>query len=326
MKQFFFIALLLLPQYFFAQTPEKAGLKQYLIPDAGDTIHFYIYQPDSSAKTKVFLYLQGTGTYPMINADDSGQCCYNNYPKPLMKGFPKEYAFVYINKVGLPYYAKSRQLKVTQRFTERNNVADRAEVANKVLNYVVEKIYPKATVIAVLGHSEGTHVLARLASLNYRITHVCFASGSGHSHLYDEVQLIRSSVDKGERTPIEAEARLKKLYMGIDSVLQSPMATDKFFWGDTYKWWYEEISRPPIDDLLRLSIPVLLTAGSRDDKVPVEGSDYINTEFVRRRKNNLTYKVYLNCDHSYVETLPTGEKKDRWNELFTDFLQFIATH
>jgi dipeptidyl aminopeptidase/acylaminoacyl peptidase len=133
-------------------------------------------------------------------------------------------------------------------------------------------------------------------------------------------------MNKGELTANEAETELRELYAGVDSVLKSPDATNKYFKGDTYKWWYYEINKPPIEDLVRLKLPILLTAGSNDSKVPIEGSDYINSEFSRLQKNNLTYKVYLNCDHGYQEMLATGERKDHWNELFTDFLRFIETH
>lgn len=318
-----FIFLLLLETAAFAQVPSKQGLIEYTIPDKGDTIHFYIYNPDTIKKTKVFLYLQGTGAYPMVNADENGQCCNNSFPKGLMKQFPADYAFVYIKKMGLPYYWANPKYTITQKFIDRNNVADRAEVANKVINYILKNIYPKTKIMAVLGHSEGTDVISKLVALNSKITHICYAAGSGYAHLYDEVQFIRRKMFNGEITATNAEAKLKMLYEGVDSVLADPNSTTKYFDGDTYKWWFEEINKPPIENLVKLTIPIFLVHGSSDTKVPVEGSDYIKAEFVRLKKNNLTYKVYLNCDHDFKEKLDSGEIKNHWNEMFFDFLEFV---
>ena len=55
--------------------------------------------------------------------------------------------------------------------------------------------------------------------------------------------------------------------------------------------------------MLKLNIPIMLIASGRD----VEGSyiantDYAALEFIRKGKQNLTYKVYPNCDHIYSET------------------------
>jgi len=307
----------------FGQTPELQGLKEFAILHKNDTVRFYIsnYKPDSVNK-KIFLYIQGSGTYPMVNSTDKEECCFNNYPKKLMKQFPKDYAFVYINKSGLPYYANIDHFQPDEIFNKNNNVLDRAEIADEVLNYLLQNVYPDVKVVAVLGHSEGSDVAAKLASVNNKVTHLCFASGNGPPQIFNDILLIRRKMNRNEISAEEAQKEIDKLYTGIDSVYNDANSTDKYFNGDTYKWNYT-INQPAIDNLLKINIPVFLTIGSNDDKVPVEGSDYIKAEFIRNRKTNLTYKVYLNCNHNYVEKLNNGETKDRWFELFNDFITFI---
>ena len=130
---------------------------------------------------------------------------------------------------------------------------------------------------------------------------------------------------KGELSATEAQNKLDTLYSGLDSIYKFPNSTDKYFNGDTYKWNYA-INKPPIDNLLQLKIPIYLTIGSHDDKVPVEASDFIKAEFIRHQKTNLTYKVYINSNHNYLETTPDNKKIDHWTELFFDFLKFIEQH
>ncbi|RYY99655.1 MAG: hypothetical protein EOO11_04230 [Chitinophagaceae bacterium] len=119
----------------------------------------------------------------MISRTASFECCFNNFPKAEMQAFPKACAFVYIQKVGVPYYANTDHYTPGARFTTRNNAPDRAAVASKVLDYLPAKLYPKAGNVAVLGHSEGSDVAARLAVLNKRVTHLGFASGNGTPQL-----------------------------------------------------------------------------------------------------------------------------------------------
>ncbi|MBX7044845.1 MAG: hypothetical protein K1X86_03325 [Ignavibacteria bacterium] len=319
------LILFFLPLLLSAQTPELQGLKEFTFLHNGDTVRFYIsnYNPDT-ARAKIFFYLQGSGAYPMVNRTDSIECCFSNYPKKLMKQFPKDYAFVYIQKTGLPYYANIDHFEPGEKFTEKNNVIERAEIASEVVNYIFRNVYPQAKIFAVLGHSEGSDVCAKLAAINNKITHLCFSSGNGTPQIFNDVIFIRRQMFEGKISSEEAQKKIEELYAGFDNVYYDTSSTVKYFNGDTYKWNYA-INQPAIDNLLKLEIPVFLTIGSNDNKVPVEGSDYIKAEFIRHRKTNLTYKVYLNCDHNYVEKLSNGETKDRWFELFNDFVQFIET-
>ncbi len=323
MKRLIILIVILVPAVLFGQTPQKQGLLEFSIADKGDTIRFYIYNPNNVVKNKIFLYIQGTGDLPMVNGDDEGECCYNNYPKNLMKAFPADYAFVYIQKVGLPYYSRTlKDYKPDSTFVRRNNVIDRAYVADKVINYILKKVYPSAKTVAVLGHSEGSDVAAKLAVINKKVTHLCFAAGNGASQTFNNILLIRRKMLNKEISPLEAQNQIDALYAGLVKVYENPNSTELYYNGDTYKWNYA-INQPPIDNLLQLKIPIYLAIGSNDEKVPVEASDFIKAEFIRNRKSNLTYKVYLNCNHSFIEIAEDGKKIDRWSELFMDFLKFV---
>lgn len=57
------ILLLSFPIFTLAQTPDKQRLKEYIIPDKGDTVRFYIHTADNLPKEKVFIYLQEVVIY-----------------------------------------------------------------------------------------------------------------------------------------------------------------------------------------------------------------------------------------------------------------------
>lgn len=320
--RFLLLLFVVLPSVALGQRVNKQGLKEYFLLDKGDTVRFYIYNPGRTHTDKIFLYLQGSGARPLISRTDSVECCFNNYPKKEMQYLAKQYAVLYIHKIGVPYYANTDHYTPSAAFDRRNDVLERAEVANKVLNYVTRYVYKKPRVVAVLGHSEGSDVAARLAVLNKKVTHLCFAAGNGTPQVFNDILFTRRNMHAGKITPQQANEQINKLLVGLDSVYKNNKATDRKFNGDTYKWHYA-INKPAVDNLLQLKIPIYLTIGSNDTSVPVEASDYIAAEFVRARKTNLVYKVYENCTHSYVEQKPDGTEVSRWLDLFQDFSSFI---
>lgn len=307
------------------QQLNQQGLREYYLLDKHDTVRFYLYNPSAERPRRLFLYLQGSGARPMISRTDSVECCFNNYPRQLMKELSKDYAVLYIQKVGVPYYANTDHYRPGATYAARNTVLDRAAVADKVLRYVLRRVYRHPEVVAVLGHSEGSDVAARLAVLNPRVTHLCFASGNGGPQIFNDLLFARRRLHQGQATSSATTEAVQRQLAGLDSVYRAPASVTKRFNGDTYRW-HHAINQPPIDNLRRLRIPILLTIGSLDEKVPVEASDYIAAEFVRFRKANLTYNVYDGCDHSYVEHRPDGTTRDRWSELFQDFCRFINAH
>lgn len=321
--QLIFFILFNFPALIFAQTPAKQKLQAYTILDKGDSVSFYIYTVDNKPKEKVFLYLQGSGNLPIVYGDEAEPCCYNSYPKKLMTEFPEDYAFVYIQKVGLPYYVRNiESYEPSPTFTRRNNVIDRAEVANKVIDYIKNKIYPNAKTIAVLGHSEGSDVVAKLATLNKNVTHICFSAGNATPQIFNDVLFTRREMQNGKISAEEAQKRIGELMQGYNKIYQNPSSINESFNGDSYKW-HAAINHPPIDNLLKLKIPIFLTIGSHDDKVPIEASDLIEIEFIRHQKNNLKTKVYANCNHNFEEIKEDGSKINHWKEMFFDFLDFV---
>lgn len=58
----------------------------------------------------------------------------------------------------------------------------------------------------------------------------------------------------------------------------------------------------PYKYLLELEIPVYIANGSLDEN-SVLSADYIQLEFIKNGKDNLTYKTYPNCDHQFNEII-----------------------
>ena len=106
----------------------------------------------------------------------------------------------------------------------------------------------------------------------------------------------RMSALNGKKSPEEAQSNIDSLYVEFEKIYKDPKSTTKEWFGETYYKWSSFTLNSPIDNMLKLDIPILYVAGGNDYH-SILNMDYAKLEFLRKGKNNLTYKVYPNCDH-----------------------------
>ena len=82
------------------------------------------------------------------------------------------------------------------------------------------------------------------------------------------------------------------------------------WFGETYLKWGSFTNTTPLENMLKLKIPILYIAGGRDNNQTIIDMDYAKLEFIRKRKTNHTYKVYPNCNH-YFQELTTDNKGEK---------------
>nr|WP_252732520.1 dienelactone hydrolase family protein [Cellulophaga baltica] len=77
---------------------------------------------------------------------------------------------------------------------------------------------------------------------------------------------------------------------------------------------------------MKIEIPIFVAIGSKDQAVPVESAYLIPIEFIRQKKEKLTFKVYPALDHGFERELENGEFEDHWNDVFQDFLNWVNSN
>ena len=75
--------------------------------------------------------------------------------------------------------------------------------------------------------------------------------------------------------------------------------------GDTYKGQYQFSFPPPINKLLKLKIPVLVTYGTKDFGA-VAQNDYLRVSSIANKKSNFTFKEYVGVDHNFFPLFENG--------------------
>ena len=239
-----------------------------------------------------------------------------------LKSIPNDYALILISKKSIPFHVEG-EFKTPKSFYESEGLKYRAEQGNEVINYVTKNLIVNPKKIIVIGHSEGSDVVAKLGTINKKITHIGFWSGGANTQFYDFALFYRKDAIAGKATEEETKEQLENLFTEIKDIYKYPNNTEKKWLGHSYKRW-TEFSEPSIDNLLKINIPIFVAHGAKDNAVPIESNLLIPIEFIKNKKSNLTYKMYPNLDHGF-RTVPKNENEkseSKVQEIFEEFLKW----
>jgi esterase/lipase len=312
-----FLFFLVFPHLIWGQyDPKQDAYRHFSIAAKGDTINYHIYAKGELQTKKGFiLFLQGSGAQPLlrivtktdtIRITDQGKekkqlqrssMLYSSIPFDLDK-IPEQYAFVVISKAGFPFMVKSNDFIIPSKYYQTESLDYRVWQANAVINEMFKKQIPDAQKAIVIGHSEGSGVAAKLGTINKKITHIGFWAGNAVSQYYDFAISIRKDVITGKLSEAAGKQQLEALFTQIKKIENDPANTEQNWLGNSYRRW-ASFTEPPIDNLLKIDIPIFVAVAAKDNSVPIESSLLIPIEFIRHKKNNLTFKLYPDYDHSF---------------------------
>ncbi|WP_333693635.1 hypothetical protein [Flavobacterium sp.] len=250
------------------------------------------------------LFLGGSSLEPVFRYSLADKQVFSPY-----WGFAKykeDYHIAYINIAGLPLYDtvpdNRTMYKVDSTAYKYNTLDWRAESASFAIDHLIKKLKP--TKVYVIGHSQGGQVVPKIAVLNKKVDKIVVMSANALDHIYDLILITRQKAINNFMSQEEAQYVVDSLFNVQKQIYLDPKSLKKSFWGGTYNKWYSYSKTTPLDNMLLLNIPILLIASGRDvDGSYIANTDYAMLEFIRKGKNNLTYKVYPNFDHIYVEVI-----------------------
>lgn len=325
MRKILFGILLFIFQWSFSQNiPSYEHFKHHSIFKRNDTINYYVYSENEiSNTTGILLFIHGSGAFPMfnVNKDHKTTSVVSTIPFDLEK-LPKDYAFIVVAKKCVPFVTINQDYHPSKCFYENESLNYRVWQYDHVLNDLSKKIKNPKNTIAI-GHSEGSDVVAKLGTVNKQLTHIGFWSGSGNSQYNDFALMIRKEASEKKIDEKTAAMKLDSLYEKLNDIETRSNDINQFWMGNTYKRWHE-FSEPAVENLLKVNIPIFVAIGTQDQAVPIESSLIIKSEFIRKHKKNLTYRIYPDYDHGF-ETVPSNpdeEPKDMWMNVFDEFMKW----
>ncbi len=126
--------------------------------------------------------------------------------------------------------------------------------------------HPARPLLAI-GHSEGAAVVARLARLDPRVSHVALLAGNGPSPLDDLIASARRRAPTAEAVA-ETTARIQAQ---ADAIFADPDSIERLAWGHPFRRWSSFLRGSVLTDLRASAAEIYLAHGSADATVPIDG-------------------------------------------------------
>lgn len=297
------------------------GFMEQKVVSNSDTITYYLKNYTTKPKNLV-LFIQGTDPYPVFfyQFKEDGSSKLIKWFNDDYKTLDSTYAYAIVAKPGLSGIFNRDSFSIPEKYHENNYKEYRVKQISLAIENIKRHHLGKHGKIIVYGHSEGAQIGAALARVNKSITHLGFWSGNVLNNFYEFALFERIVVLKGQQGDSAAHANIMGLMQRYQAIIENPNSTKVDEWGYTNKRWssYEEA---PINDLLKIDIPVYAVFATGDESTPIETAYLLPIQFMQNRKKNLSFKVCMNCDHSYREK--KGEQMiNHWNKIFQEFIKW----
>lgn len=317
MNRIIAIALIFISKLAIGQTDFKEQFKIFTIESNElGRVEYCTFKSTIDKKKPILLFIHGSGNEPTF--------CYQTDLKTYAwKGFLEiekykdSYHVISVSKPGVPLFDTVQKDPVNfqtsyplnNEFTNRYSLEWRAKAASLIIDQAIKQLPVDQSRILVIGHSQGGQVAPKVAVLNKKVTHVVLLNSNSLNHLYDFVLQERLAAFTGEQTFEQTQNNIDSLFADYKRIFADPTSRTKTWNEETYYRWASFSDETPLENMLKLKIPILVIAGGKD----VWGSfimntDYVEIEFLKQRRTNLTYKVYPNANHFLQDEIPEGDK------------------
>lgn len=312
MKNLFLICLLV-PMFVYCQDakPEDFGFRHIQTVFKGDTVDLLIKsrKGEELISKPLFLFIQGSLPVPlMISYDENG----NKGIFPVFvfntDSLTKNFHLAIIGKPGVPLMMEQKKLNPDMTYGDSFKGFDKKYVERNLLDYYVArdisvlKYLRKLPFISknrlvVAGHSEGSAVGLGIASKYGKVTELIYAGGSPLGRVMSVIGRARETEDSSSNNLENEFSYWQKTVADRENINST---------GDTYKGYYQFSVPQPIDLLLKLKIPVLVTYGSKDYGAVIP-NDYLRVQAIRYGKTNFSFKSYFGVEHNFFPVNKKGE-------------------
>jgi predicted esterase len=284
-------------------TSKDLGFQIYKLKDKElGEINYYLSIDSTKTKKPLLVYLDGSGAFPLFIKSENGLGTTIAFD---YKKISNKYRILLIGKPGVPFIdsiSSDSEQEHPDYYKQNLSLDWRVNSADSIINKLVEDKFIDSRKIVLMGFSEGAQVGPRLAKVNKHISHLLLFGGNGLNQFFDPIINARMKANKGLISESEAQEEVDSLFLEYKKIYSHPQDVEKEWWGHTYKRWASFTKIDPYKDLAELEIPIYIANGSLDEN-SVLSADYIKLEFIKLRKENLTYKTYPDYDHQFYEII-----------------------
>lgn len=301
---------------------KKMGFREYAVKSGGDTVYFYAYAKDATPKNNLVLFAGGSTPDPLFTyeiKDGKPQSYFWGHTDYRL--LPANYLYVVIAKKGMHGVFNEAGLdthKPPAIYLQKNSLDYRVWQTDEVLNYCHKHLLAKPEKIIVYGHSEGFNVVAKLLTVNKKVTHAGLWAGSAMPDYFDFMLFNQKQYLKGEISDSTCAAQNDTLLTDYRKVFTAPLDVNSSGMYTNKRW--SSYAEPSVNHLLKTNIPLYMVVATKDGNAPVESSFIVPLEFMRLGKKKLTYKTCVGCDHGFSVTDSAGNRTAYWQKIFAEFI------
>ncbi len=267
-------------------TPEMLGYWITQTTFQKDTVNLVIVSMigEQQKKKPIILIEKGSLPTPLIIEHDE----WGMYPiMPFdTRIFTENYHLVFVSKPGVP--VKVNKNKLTSRleyndpktglfpqfYQERNHKYYYVNRDAQVLKFLKKQPWVDKSRMVIAGHSEGGHIMAKLATVSKDVTHVISSSENPFGQMATIIHSSRPYDDSTKSYTNETFDYWEKL-MNESSELEVPPG---FTLEQQYKYQYG-FNQPAFNNFQKIKVPVLVTYGTKDHCAPY--NDYMRIAMTR---------------------------------------------
>jgi len=328
MNKIMIILLLLLTTSAFGQnkTPQEFGYRHIVLKFKTDNVDILIKsnKGEENVQKPLFFFCQGSLPQPIIKYHVDN--VYGVFPFEA-DSLSKKYHLIIVSKPYIPVVVDYKTLstsfnyvdssgKFPKEYSDRNLLSYYIPRNIAVLKYLQKQKWVITTKLVVAGHSEGSTVAAKMAAGYKKITHLIYAGGNPMGRIMSMIGQSRANETDTDSTKF-GEEEVKYW----ESVVKNKSDMDGSQ-GDTHKATFE-FSQPPIEYLVKLKIPVLVSYGTKDWSAPF--NDFMRINFIQQGKTNFTFQPYIGTEHNFFP-LSANNKPNydifNWNKVAYDWLKW----
>jgi pimeloyl-ACP methyl ester carboxylesterase len=313
---------------------EKEFTENSVYYQGEDTIKYLINKSGFDRKKPTIIYFNGSYPTPLIWEWEDGYLSMPPFTYFPFDEILNSFNLVLVSKPFTPVYSKQVDLVNTCyvpnvnfpkcfdiRFIKSNNLNYLGERGSFIIDYVKDKFFTDSNRLVLVGHSQGGEEVARIASLNSKVTDLVMINASPFGRIqqiatenYIDYLLGKKNFNQFQesrdwilKTLIDAKENKNDLSCLADSdenVLS--------------------FSMHGFLDLVNTKANVFYVTGSKD--ISSFYADQLLFDALLRGKSNITIKLFENVEHSLFFVEPNGEinyEIDRWHETFNLIASWI---
>ena len=322
----FALLFLLLSHHSFAQTtparltPEQFGYRHLVVMFGRDSVQVLVLSKPGEEKQKKPLLLleQGSIPTPLVLYDERGAFpVFPFHPKKVLENCH----MAIISKPGIPltFDVTGQDPNVIfQRrqppayYCARNYLDYYLRRDEAVLRYLKKQPWVDAGRVVIVGHSQGTSVVAHLAAVPGLVSRAVYLSGNPLGRLMSMLADARQAADT---------AATGWIFRRWQLAVANPSSTDCR--GDDLRNTFG-FGSSEMPELLRTQVPVFVGFGTLDRGVA--GDDYLRLETIRQHRTNFTFREYPGREHNFFGVKNGQPNYDDffWDQVGEDFLRWAG--